>query len=435
MPDLDLLWSPSRMIELLNSRVLPNLAESRSATGLTVRHLTYRPGRQCFALCEVEFDSPAADTIRIVISFAKDQRLEEAFRKRYQRRGRRHQEAVYLADINCLFERFPSDWQLPGVAHLLDPKRLPRLMQASGLDASTAETPERAPEVVTYRPHEASVVAFPGVVSTEGRGLVAKAVREKGKMRAFHRASVALRSAISEPTVWAPETFLPSGQSRVLLMQLATGRSVYDHVVHSGIDEAKAAVDLAAKALLAIHATPSHLAPKSKWRVKDELEHTHNRTARARLAAPELAAGAIAVLNDVAPLISDTKEKSSVFLHGDFKGSQLLVDDGRIAIIDLDSVGRGDPAVDVGNFLADLHREAVVGERNDPREYGRVFLDAYLAGSDRKGIAERAALFRVIALVRMGIHSFRQQAHTYADSRLYRSQLLIDEARECLAAL
>ncbi len=434
MPDLDLLWSPARMIELLNTRVLPSLAESGIATGLTVKNLTYRPGRQCFALCELECGSSTADTIQLVISFAKDQRLEQAFRKRYLRRSRRRMQAVYLSDINCLFERFPFDWQLPAVAHLLDRSRLPRLMAAAGLDPSNSEAVDGVAEVVTYRPHEASVVTFPGVFSTEGRGLIAKVVREKGKMRAFHRASVALRSAISEPTVWAPETFLPRGQSRMLLMQRATGRSVYEHVVQSSSDEASAAVRLAATALLAIHATPRELAPKSRWGIRDELDHTLNRTARAQLAAPELAEEAVAVLEEVGPLIPDAKEQS-VFLHGDYKGSQLLVDDGRIAVIDLDSVGRGDPAVDVGNFLADLHRAAVFGESDHPREYGRVFLATYLAGSERPGIEGRADLFRIIALVRMAIHSFRQQAHTYTDSSSFRSQLLLDEARECLAAL
>ena len=434
MPNLDLLWSPDQMVELLNKRVLPNLGEPSTATGLTVKHLTYRPGRQCFALCEVEIARVPTGALRLVISFAKDHRLAEAFKKHYQRSRSRSAQAVYLEDTNCLFERFPFDWQIPSVAHLLDPPRLSALMTAAGLEPSITDSDDYAAQMVTYRPHEACVVAFPGVATTEGRGLIAKVVREKSKIRAFHRASIALRSAISDPRVWTPETFYPRRHSRMLLMQLATGRSVYDHALHSGNDEAKAAVRLAATALLAIHATPRELAPKGNWGVIHELQHTRNRTERARLAAPELATDVMEVLDEVA-LLAPTARERSVYLHGDYKGSQLLVDDGRIAVIDLDSVGGGDPAVDVGNFVADLHREAAYGERDDLRELGQVFLDTYLAGSERAGIADRAAVFRVIALVRMAIHGFRQQAHTYKDSASFRSQLLIAEARECLAAL
>jgi aminoglycoside phosphotransferase (APT) family kinase protein len=58
----------------------------------------------------------------------------------------------------------------------------------------------------------------------------------------------------------------------------------------------------------------------------------------------------------------------TTFLHGDFKGTQVLIDAGRLAVIDLDSACVGDPAVDVGNMMADLHREAAFADTDYSRD-------------------------------------------------------------------
>jgi aminoglycoside phosphotransferase (APT) family kinase protein len=43
-----------------------------------------------------------------------------------------------------------------------------------------------------------------------------------------------------------------------------------------------------------------------------------------------------------------------VFIHGDYKSDHLLVGRNRLTVIDLDRCAAGDPALDLGKFLADL---------------------------------------------------------------------------------
>jgi Ser/Thr protein kinase RdoA (MazF antagonist) len=41
-------------------------------------------------------------------------------------------------------------------------------------------------------------------------------------------------------------------------------------------------------------------------------------------------------------------------VHGDFKCDNLIVNGSRVHLLDFDRCGRGDPAADIGKFLADL---------------------------------------------------------------------------------
>ncbi len=58
------------------------------------------------------------------------------------------------------------------------------------------------------------------------------------------------------------------------------------------------------------------------------------------------------------------------FLHGDLKSDNLLVDGEQVRILDLDRCSRGDPALDLGKFLADLCWWSRPGSRGPPTSPG-----------------------------------------------------------------
>jgi Ser/Thr protein kinase RdoA (MazF antagonist) len=65
-------------------------------------------------------------------------------------------------------------------------------------------------------------------------------------------------------------------------------------------------------------------------------------------------------------------------IHRDFHDKQVIVSDSRTTLIDFDTVRSGDPAQDLGNFLAHLHLDVV----NDPIEPERTtewqaFIEGY----------------------------------------------------------
>jgi hypothetical protein len=62
-------------------------------------------------------------------------------------------------------------------------------------------------------------------------------------------------------------------------------------------------------------------------------------------------------------------------VHGAFRPAQVLLDGTRPGFLDFDGFGQGEPALDVGRFLAKLAE--VAGERDRRVHLARVFVDAY----------------------------------------------------------
>ena len=89
--------------------------------------------------------------------------------------------------------------------------------------------------------------------------------------------------------------------------------------------------------------------------------------------------------------------------HNDFYDDQMLVlPDGRIALVDFEESGPGDPMLDVGNFLGHLRWRARLGrERKEDasdayyREFRRAALDRFGWGERDLAFRESVCLFRI----------------------------------------
>lgn len=110
-------------------------------------------------------------------------------------------------------------------------------------------------------------------------------------------------------------------------------------------------------------------------------------------------------------------------LHGDFGGSQLVWDGGRLGLIDFDKCALGDPALDLANFVVQLRRRALLDVPDAPpaETLRALLLDAYrrhsadaeaLVGlAERVRWHERAVLLKKIHyLARHAKHERRGQA-------------------------
>ena len=108
------------------------------------------------------------------------------------------------------------------------------------------------------------------------------------------------------------------------------------------------------------------------------------------------------------------------FLHGDLGLVQLRWRAGTIVVLDFDDCTRGDPALDLGNLLTQLHRLTLrkPGKLPDFAAARTTILDAYRCWSpDDPGLVERDAWYEQIALVRK-IHSltFDRTRHPEAEA-------------------
>jgi hypothetical protein len=104
-----------------------------------------------------------------------------------------------------------------------------------------------------------------------------------------------------------------------------------------------------AAALAALHRSP--LRPLRRWRLQEETQKLERARAALGRFFPELRRDCDAVLGELIAHAPGEAERL-VPVHGDFHCNQVLVQDERVAIIDFDLFGLGDPLHDVARFLS-----------------------------------------------------------------------------------
>jgi hypothetical protein len=104
-----------------------------------------------------------------------------------------------------------------------------------------------------------------------------------------------------------------------------------------------------AAAMAALHRSP--LRPVRQWRLHEETAKLERARAALGRFYPQLRPEVDVVLGDLIERAPAESERL-VPVHGDFHCNQVLVQDERVAVIDFDLFGMGDPLHDVGRFLS-----------------------------------------------------------------------------------
>ena len=169
--------------------------------------------------------------------------------------------------------------------------------------------------------------------------------------------------------------------------------------------------------------------------LQTQVEELYKRAAPLHLVAPLLAQEVEALLQQIAQLGARFTTLAPSFIHADFSPDQLLLDKGQLGVIDLDSVCLGDPAIDVGNFMAKLHRSAVFSRVGDAfRQLATYFLSEYQVRLPEHRVVDRVHVFLSASLVRRALRAFEKRPDDYgragADSLPAR---LLQEAAACLS--
>jgi aminoglycoside phosphotransferase (APT) family kinase protein len=113
-------------------------------------------------------------------------------------------------------------------------------------------------------------------------------------------------------------------------------------------------------------------------------------------------------------------------VHGDFKCDNLMVSGSRVHLLDFDRCGRGDPAADLGKFLADL-RWWSAGDDGTAARLHEAFLDGY--GVVEPGRAARARAYDALLQLRMAARRVPIQELDWED----RVSRLVDAAEATLS--
>jgi thiamine kinase-like enzyme len=131
------------------------------------------------------------------------------------------------------------------------------------------------------------------------------------------------------------------------------------------------------------------------------------------------------------------------FSHGDYTYTQLIFDGKQSGLVDFDTVCQAEPALDLGQFLAYLkvatrkaqQRSANAHERLG-EQLGERFLQAYVAANrdwrdDAERLRVRAAIYTVVSLLRMALHSWQQMK----TARIENVLAVLEEEIACLPQL
>ncbi|GAA2071181.1 phosphotransferase [Actinomadura alba] len=144
-------------------------------------------------------------------------------------------------------------------------------------------------------------------------------------------------------------------------------------------------------------------------------------------AVPELAGQLGRVTRRLTETLARTEVESPVLVHGAFKPSQLVFcGTDQPVITDLDGAGLGDPALDVGYFLAYLRPPALDCDRGGTRTWYAAardaFLGAYLAALASRGVPDlraglqrRASAFEAAVLLKIASRRVRRVSSPRVD--------------------
>ena len=384
------------------------LRAPRVASGRLV-YLRYKPGTNCLAAYRLEVAGGEA----FAYAKAYHRRDIDKYRKALERLGTEASDlgvaGLALDDVMTVVHGFPNDRVL---------SRLPRLFTSQGRRARFLERvlPDRTDlwgahlETVRYKAER----RFVGRLDVGGRP---RALLKLATDRDFARAHQGLAAVAKQTSVAVPAVLGRSKRSGALVTGWLEGTPL------DALGEPRvAATRLAGQTLARLH----RVRPGALRRHSREA-HALGVVASARFVTfvlPHLG-GHIKPLALAIAAASLEGPEAMVTLHGDFSSDQVIVRDGAASLIDFDQASVGEPAVDLGTFIAQVRRDALT-DQLDEHSVGALE-DALLDGYDAD--LPRLDLQIAAALLRLAPHAFRDQHPAWPDL----TERLVDAAHGAFA--
>lgn len=245
--------------------------------------------------------------------------------------------------------RLGADPTLAGAAALLDPGVATQALGRRERRAGAGDVQVERVQLLRHKPGRRCLLAFD--LSDEG-GLGPARWLGKVRGRGTDRRAAAVHDALWQAGVRViPEPLGTVAEHRMTL-QRAVAATPLPLALDHGADPAWLGARVA-DALRALHAAP--VAPGRAWTLDDELAVLRERLASLAARQPTLAPRIGRLLRRLLEVAGPLRHRTArALVHRDFYHDQVLVDGDRVVLVDLDLVAAGDPALDVGNFVAHL---------------------------------------------------------------------------------
>jgi Ser/Thr protein kinase RdoA (MazF antagonist) len=249
----------------------------------------------------------------------------------------------------------PLDPAFPQLVDAYDPAHMARLVAGAGVAGFEEGARVTA---LRYRPGQRHVLL---VESRDGRHrLFAKCYRDstgEAAVQASRLVAQALSSARAPARTVRLAAYAPTGRLVLWEAEDATPLSRALRAEGAWTPAQLAHVGRAGAVLRALHegAAPTSGAPgDGRSDPVAEGSATRRSVEHVTALAPRAGAELDALLVDTVTRLADLPAESGHLLHGDYKCDNVLVDGDDLVLLDFDRVTTGDPAVELGKFVADL---------------------------------------------------------------------------------
>jgi hypothetical protein len=353
--------------------------------------------------------------------------------------------AAPIEALNMVLHAFPIDGDLPILLEVTSPERMVETLAAEDLGGFT---PRRCRvELAQYgRRHRCTLRYILEGTDADGapaQRVVYGKVANDGTGARTVPVIAALRDALAAPDdegVLIPPVIAYRPELQLLLLEAIPGRPQIARLLKArlagqpedlpGAPTLEGAMAACGRIAAAIHGSGITLGRERT--LETEVAWQERSIAELGRVSPELAAQLLAWLGQTAEAGRRAEPLPLGFAHGDFTYTQLIFDGARSGLVDFDTVCQGEPALDLGQFLAyqrlAIRRNQRQGSPTDLADtLGVAFLDAYLAasgrGHDADHVRARARIYELLMLSRLAIHSWQK----LKVSRMEQAMKLIEE--------
>ena len=361
------------------------------------RFLRYKPGLICVATYQIDVGSGYLELQAEAYAQSRLNKVERALRHAHPG-GPFGASRVHLTEAAILIYLFPDDPDLPALA-AVNSDLLRRLLP---------DRPDlaRAPRVtLRYKPLRRYVARLDG---QEGTALL--------KLYSAAGYDAAVRGMLAfEPSGslgLAPKIAL-SDADRAIVLGWVEGAPLRERLVTRYFDRT---------GLVATGCAIAHVHRQAGSGLQ-RVSRTMHVTALVNLArslssvSPELSVRIGHVASELAERLMALTSSSMRPIHGDFDASQVVLGDASVTLIDFDRAQLGDPATDLGNFVAYLEYDALHGwiEQDSITHIVEALLAGYASASTDVPDFARIRLDAALALLKLAPHPFRQRHPAWAE--------------------
>lgn len=297
----------------------------------------------------------------------------------------------------------PMDTHFAQLVRLMDPRYVRDMLAAICPKGPASDrSPAGAPAVTSlrYRPRQRHVLCYECSDGANGR-VFAKLYTDADGARVFHvarRAAELLPQYVGFATAVRPLAYV--GEDRVVLYPGLCGVPLSKALWRHGPSTARW-LERSGTALCALHLLPPAVAgPLPTHDFEAEVGQTARASAHIRVLLPAVGAAIDALLERTRELHNRLPQEPSTFTHGDFKPEHVWCGPSGLTLLDFDSCHCGDPALDIGKFLAHLQLWHVLNDQPGSRSAQERFCTGY-AGDMPDGRLLRALLYEAIELVKI----------------------------------